>query len=134
MVAWLRQQSDPPQWLWTSDAARALATTAFVQAGFELADVAVTPERALYHASAEQLLDVIQQTPEEIESVAVVAHNPGLTWLVNSLCGNQITDNLATFAVARLNCTPAWQQLRAGSATLDLLEAPKTIAESGPDS
>ena len=127
MVEWLRRQAQPAQWIWTSSAARARATTKFVQAAFELPDEAVATSRALYHASPDALLDVIQQTPDHIQSLAVVAHNPGMTWLVNSLCDAEVTANLPTFGVARLDCPEPWHELRIGRATLDLLEAPKTI-------
>ena len=127
MVEWLRRQTDPAMWVWTSSAVRARATTAFVQDAFGLHDEAVAADRGLYHASPEQLLEVVQQTPDNIQSLAVVAHNPGMTWLVNSLCGEQLTANLPTFGVARLDCPKPWHDLRPGRATLDLLTAPKTI-------
>jgi phosphohistidine phosphatase len=127
MVEWLRRQTDPATWIWTSSAVRARATTIFLQTAFELPDEGVAASLALYHASPDALLDVIQQTPDNIQSLAVVAHNPGMTWLVNSLCGAEVTVNLPTFGVARLDCPQPWHELRVGRATLDLLDAPKTI-------
>jgi phosphohistidine phosphatase len=129
MAAWLEAQSDPATWIWTSTAARARATAAFVQTGFRVPDHALISVDDLYHASPEQILEVVRQTPSEVEGVAVVAHNPGMTWLVNGMGRDAITDNLATFGVARFDCDGDWATLRAGSARLDFLVSPKTLPD-----
>lgn len=129
MAAWLAAQTDPATWLWSSTAVRALATARFVQEGFALDDDALATSDDLYHATPETLLDVIRQTPVEVPSVALVAHNPGLTWLVNLLGRKPVTDNLPTFGVARFDCPAPWQTLQAGTATLDFLASPKTLLD-----
>jgi phosphohistidine phosphatase len=129
MTRWLAKQSNPATWLWTSTAVRARATAAFVQAGFGLDDTAIVCDDGLYHASPEQILDVIRQTPADVESVALVAHNPGLTWLVNAMGEDAITDNLPTFGIARFECTGEWATLTAGTGRLDFLVSPKTLPD-----
>lgn len=131
MADWLSGQTDPATWIWASTAVRAQATARFVQAGFQLDESAVVGLDELYHATPEQILDVIRRTPSEIQSVAVVAHNPGMTWLVNALGRDAVTDNLPTFGLARFDCCfdsqSDWSSLQAGTASLDFLVAPKTI-------
>jgi phosphohistidine phosphatase len=127
MATWLGEQSDPATWLWTSTAVRAEATAAFVRSGFGMADSAVVRDDRLYHASPEQILDVIRQTPADVHSVALVAHNPGLTWLVNAMGEDAITENLPTFGIARFDCRGDWASLTAGTARLDFLVSPKTL-------
>ena len=127
MAAWLARQTDPATWLWTSTAARARATAAFVREGFSIPEDAVFALDELYHANPEQILDVIRRTPPGVGSVALVAHNPGLTWLVNAMGAQPVTNNLPTFGVARFHVTGAWQDLTAGRAALDYLASPKTI-------
>ncbi len=129
MASWLGDQTDPATWIWTSTAARARATAAFVQSGFGVPDAAVVNVDELYHASPEQILDVVRQTPSEVGSVAVVAHNPGMTWLVNGMGSDAVTDNLPTFGVARFDCAGNWSTLTAGGARLDFLVSPKTLPE-----
>ncbi len=134
MADWLAAQSDPASWVWTSTARRARTTAGFVQLGFSLSDNAVIGVDDLYHATPEQILDVVRQTPSEVQSVAVVAHNPGMTWLVNGMGQDAITENLPTFGIARFDCAGDWASLRAGSARLDFLVSPKTLpdpSESG---
>lgn len=127
MSGWLARQTDPPTWLWTSTAVRAQATARFVREAFRLDDDAVAATDELYEASPEQILDVLRRTPDVVASVAVVAHNPGLTWLANTLGRKPVTDNLPTFGVARFDCPGPWHDLRTGSATLDFLSSPKLI-------
>ncbi|MGD8418096.1 MAG: histidine phosphatase family protein [Pseudomonadales bacterium] len=127
MAAWLATQTDPPGWLWTSTAARALATARFVQEGFSLDASAVAAVDSLYEASPEAIVDVLRQTPPDVTSVAVVAHNPGLTWLANLLGQAPVTDNLPTFGIVRFEVAGPWCSLQTGTATLDFLAAPKTI-------
>lgn len=127
MAAWLAAQSDPATWIWTSTAVRARATAAFIRSGFQLSEDAIVAVDGLYHASPEQILDVVRQTPSEIDSVALVAHNPGLTWLVNAMGSDAVTDNLPTFGIARFDCNGDWATLRAGTARLEFLVSPKTL-------
>lgn len=129
MADWLAGQSHPAQWIWTSTAVRALATTEFVRSGFGLTDAAVTAVDELYHASPEDILAIIRGAPSDIGSVAVVAHNPGLTRLVNLLGPTPVTANLPTLGVARFDSAVPWRDLAPGTATLDLLVAPKTIGQ-----
>lgn len=102
MLTWLKQQQHPPTWLWSSDAVRAMATTEYVHQGFGLSDTNVQTTHELYHASPEDAVAVLQQTPPGHHCVALVAHNPGLTYLVNLLVGHNVTDNLPTFGIAEL--------------------------------
>jgi len=127
MVNWLSQQDFPAQWIWTSDACRAQATAEFVRAGFSLTADHVEQAHELYLADPETMLDVIRRTPADISSVAVVAHNPGTTYLLNLLARTPVTDNVPTFGVARLDVPCAWHELTAGSCEVDFFVSPKTV-------
>ncbi len=57
---------------------------------------------ALYHAPAEIFLEVIKEIDNKFNTVAIFAHNPGITYFVNSLLPNVKIDNMptcGTFAV-----------------------------------
>lgn len=127
MAQWLSTQPDPPQWLWSSDAARALATAEFVCEGFSLQPAQLQTAHELYLASPETMRDVLRATADSVTSVAMVAHNPGTTYLLNLLTGREVTDNVPTFGTARLSYSGSWPQLSFGSCTLDLFSAPKLI-------
>ncbi|MFK7915178.1 MAG: histidine phosphatase family protein [Pseudomonadales bacterium] len=131
MQAHLETLAHAPQWLWCSSAQRAQRTAQFVRTGFSIPNAYCQTLAELYHADAYQLLDVLQRTPAEITSVAVVAHNPGLTDLVNSLGDTAVTSNLPTFGVAHFCWDRApehdFSGLVFGGLRLANLYAPKTI-------
>lgn len=129
MARWLAGQPDPARWIWSSDAARAQATARFVAAGFAAGAPELILDHRLYLAGPERLLEVVRETPADIASVAVVAHNPGLTELVNLLAGHTVTDNVPTFGVARFDLAPPWEQVHFGAARLALLMAPKRLGD-----
>jgi len=127
MQRWLAEQSAPARWLWVSTAERARATAAFLQAGFAVADDCVVQRRDLYLADADTLLAVLQETPAEVASVALVAHNPGITDAVNALVGQRLTENVPTFGVARLLFRGEWPGLAFGAAELVSFDVPKEL-------
>jgi phosphohistidine phosphatase len=127
MATWLSTQPDPAQWIWSSDAARALATAEFVCQGFSADRAQLHCCHELYLASPETMLDVLRRTPEDVTSVAMVAHNPGTTYLLNLLSAAQVTDNVPTFGSARLSYPGTWPELSFGSCTLERFSAPKLI-------
>jgi phosphohistidine phosphatase len=130
VAAWLAEQSEPATWIWTSDAARALETAQFVAQGFAGASACVVCDHRLYHATAEAACEVLQETPGDIASVVLVAHNPGLTWLVNQLAAESVVDNLPTFGVARFNITGAWHEFNSQAATFEWLMLPRELRRS----
>ena len=131
MAHWLAAQTDPAQWIWSSNAARALATADFVAAGFAAAATAQEPaivaDQRLYHPSVDSVTRVLQETPDDQTSVALVAHNPGLTHVINHLAGDWIIDNLPTFGVARFSVAGAWISLAPATTSLDWIVTPKTL-------
>jgi phosphohistidine phosphatase len=131
MASWLSRQPEAPQWIWSSDAVRALATAEFVCEGFSLDRAHLHQCHDLYLASPETMLDVLRSTPDDISSVAMVAHNPGTTYLLNLLSGDEVTDNVPTFGTARLTFSGSWPELSFGSCTVETLTAPKLIESHG---
>ena len=84
-------------------------------------------EGALYLASPDTIVDVLRSTPPSVESVAIVAHNPGLTYATNLLGPESITDNLVTFGVAMFAYENDWTSLTPGHCHFVSLNTPKTI-------
>lgn len=128
MAAWLSRQDHPAEWIWCSTATRALATADFVAEGFATAKPQLVADRRLYHSSVLELCEVLRETPSDIGSVAVVAHNPTLTQLVNHLAGERVLDNLPTFGVVAFAVSGSWPELAPETAQLDLTMAPKQLS------
>lgn len=92
----------------TSPARRTLETTALVAAALGLGTNAITIAHAAYAASADTLLGVVQQQPDNVEHLLLCGHNPGLSALARYLAAAAPPSPLApcalvtfTFDVAR---------------------------------
>ncbi|WP_133915275.1 SixA phosphatase family protein [Streptomyces sp. NBC_00582] len=87
----------------------------------------------LYAADVPDLLDVVRETPAEVGTLLLVAHNPGLEELVLELAGDAVGDALdrvrqkfPTSAIAVLAWQgPHWRSLGPGSALLTSLLVPR---------
>ena len=53
---------------------------------------------ALYHASPEVFYEVVSALPEELNTVAIFSHNPGISYFVNSLTETKV-DNMPTCSI-----------------------------------
>jgi phosphohistidine phosphatase len=95
------------------------------------ADVQIEPE--LYAAPARDLLDVLHKVPDEVESVMLIGHNPGIQNLALSLAsaGSEIPrlrSKFPTAALATLAFNGTWRELAPGSAELVSLVKPKELS------
>ena len=129
MAAWLAGQEHPADWLITSAAARARRTAGFVQQGFDIPDDHVDASDTLYGADPETLLAAIRQAPPDTAGVAIVAHNPGMTWMVNLMLGDTYLDNLPTFGVVALAVPRPWAELAFGTGSLRVFMSPKRLPD-----
>ena len=80
----LREQGPHPDHALVSTARRCRETWQAVQAALG-SSVATDFEDGLYNASAEQLLDAVAAVDEAVETLLVLAHNPGITLLALEL-------------------------------------------------
>jgi len=90
-------------------------------------------EPRLYGADAEELLDVVRETPAEVGTLLLIGHNPGLEDLVLDLAGNALGDALddvrakfPTSAIAVLAWPgTGWASLLPGNALLTDMIVPR---------
>lgn len=125
MQAWLAAQPNPIEWIWSSDATRARATADFVARAFP--NAVLETDHRLYGAAPETILQVARETPADIETAAIVSHNPGITWCVNLLAGEQLVENLPTFGAALLQWSGDARALAPAKADLQILTSPKAL-------
>ena len=124
MQDWYAAHPNPAEWIWASSAIRAQLTTEYVAQGFSSPQT-TAPE--LYLSSPETILDVLRATPNGVQSVAVVAHNPGLTYLANLLSAESVTDNLVTFGSALFATEADWSNLAFHHNHFMSIQTPKGI-------
>ena len=108
--------------VYSSTAVRALD---FAQTISEFTHVTLMPDLSFYTFSANDLLEVLQNLPEQAHCVAVVAHNPAVTQAANHLTGEMI-ENIPTAGIVAMDCDiEGWNQLGERSSTLDYFDYPK---------
>ena len=94
----------------TSPAKRALTTAKKIAKQFSF-KIEMVQEEKLYDATEWQILEVIHSLDDKIENVMIVAHNPGITDLVNQISGHRI-EKVPTCGVALLRYdSDTWQEV-----------------------
>ena len=80
-------------------------------------------DEKIYEASPQALKGVISQAGNDLESVMIVGHNPGIEGLINYLTGNLEPMPTAALAVILLDIA-AWNKIDANSGTLQFVIRP----------
>ena len=83
---WLRERDLIPDLIITSDAIRARSTAEAVAEASGYSDT-IFLEPLLYGASPAEVIEVLNEVSDELGSVMIVGHNPGLEQLVGRLSG-----------------------------------------------
>ena len=96
----LAARGDRPDVFVVSTARRARSTAELLAAELAFPIDRIGFRDELYLSSPAVMLDVIRQTAKEVETLALVAHNPGITELANQLAGGRRIDNMPTCAIA----------------------------------
>jgi len=126
---WLKENVGGCDLLLTSPARRTEETTARLLDGWGATPVIVDEER-LYEASLGDLLRIVRglDTPAG-STVVVIAHNPGVSALVESLTGE--VAQLRTAAIAVVDVEGEWADADSTSCSLRVLHTAR--AETGGD-
>ncbi|WP_240148608.1 SixA phosphatase family protein [Diaminobutyricibacter tongyongensis] len=98
-----------------SPARRARETWHLASAQFASAPPTRFDDR-MYAASAQQLLDIVRDVPDDVHTILLVGHNPGIEQLASLLADEDVT--LPTSGIAEIGVTGPWHELDAASAVL----------------
>ena len=115
----LRRQEIEPELVLCSSAARTRETLELLRPALGGATVVVEDE--LYGASADRLLARVRLVPDEVGSVLVIGHNPGLHEL------GRLQEKFPTAALATLALAEPWGRVAPGGATLTAYVVPKQL-------
>ena len=110
MRSWLNTLSHQPALFWVSAANRTIQTAKLLSKN---TSARLIIEEALYLATAEELLDILHYSPEEQPNIAIVAHNPGISDLVNSLCNTYQLEALPPSGIAYFKLDCKWSEVSA---------------------
>ncbi|HEX6181336.1 MAG TPA: histidine phosphatase family protein [Chitinophagaceae bacterium] len=108
----------------SSPAKRARKTAAIFAKAYGLDKDDVQLKEELYLAPESVFYNVIGQLPESVKSIAVFAHNPGVTDFVNTLTDVRI-DNVPTCAMFAVSYDGTWQSFKSDPKKFLFFDFPK---------
>ncbi len=94
-------------------------------------------DERLYEASAQTIIDLLKEAPEEVAHVMIVGHNPGMQDLAVMLAVSgrerqQLKDKLPTAAVITLEFdAELWKKLQPATGNVVLYMTPNTLPPAG---
>ena len=126
MVERLIAKGIKPEAVVSSPALRAITTAKYFAAGWQTDAAQLTTEQAIYEATTNTLLRVVNQLDNQFDRIALFGHNPGLTDLLNYLSDGQISD-MPTCSVAIIDFQfDDWKLVSRGTGDLVLFDYPKS--------
>jgi phosphohistidine phosphatase len=126
-----RAENVRPRLVLCSTATRARETFDLVQPALDDAHVELEPE--LYGATEDTMLERLRDLPDDVDSVMLIGHNPGLQSLGLLLAGDggrrrDLEKKYPTAALATLDFDGAgWAELAPGSANLTAYVKPREL-------
>lgn len=125
MGAVLAEMGPPVDRVISSSAVRALSTAELVIHEMGLPWDEIWIEDALYHATEEEMIELIQEQDDYIDGLMIFGHNPGMTYLVNDLSDLDL-DNLPTCGVVVLQFdVESWFEIGEVEAVSAVYDFPK---------
>jgi len=124
MAQWLSSQSVNADMIISSGADRAKNTATAFQA---VLNIPIKTDDLLYHASKSKLLNIIKQTDNNLNSVILVSHNPGLNDLADYLLSG-FSENIPTAGIFCLKLDiQKWSETSPKNASLHFFQYPKNL-------
>lgn len=109
-----------------SPAKRAKQTAALFAKNFNMVEDDIILVSALYHAPEEVFYEVITALPDELHTVAIFSHNPGITYFVNSLNTKLQVNNMPTCSIFAVTVNiESWAAFEKAEKDFLLFEYPK---------
>ena len=125
MGARLAELGPPVDRVISSSATRALTTAELITHEMGLPWDEIQIEDALYHATEEDMIDLITEQDDYLDGLMMFGHNPGMTYLVNYLSDLDL-DNMPTCGVAVLQFNvESWTEIGEVIATSADFDFPK---------
>ncbi len=113
----------------SSPARRAITTARLIvrETGYPEDDIREVDD--FYNADADTLLAEVQRIESSCRCVALVAHNPGISWLYRLLAGESVDMPTCAVAVVRFDVDD-WQAVHADSGWSARYEYPKSLPDA----
>ena len=121
----LARRHEYPDLMLSSPANRALTTARIIAEQIRYPDDGIRLDERVYHASTEELLDVVRQLDAGFDKVMMFGHNPGFTDFANVLADEDI-ENIPTCGIFCVGFPiDDWRETSRGGAELVYFDYPK---------
>ncbi len=135
MGAYIARHLPKPNWIVCSTAVRTRQTLALIQKQIGIADDVIQFEPDIYEAPPARILSCIRALSDQVETVLIIGHNPGLQAIAMQLTGSgepelteKMTMKFPTAAVAALSFdVKHWCDIAPHSGCLDTFMVPKRL-------
>ncbi len=125
MASRLKQKNIIPDKIISSPARRAMDTCIIFSDILGYSTGKIIEDRRIYHAAEEDLLEVIKETDNQINSVMLFGHNPGFNWLAEGLTGEDL-GNIPTCGIVACKVNISiWKEIGPGTGELVFFDYPK---------
>ncbi len=125
MANFLSKKISKISYLHSSDSVRTFETSKFFIDRIKFDKIKY--DDSLYHSSSSSILNIIRNYSENFSSVMIIAHNPGLTNLVNEIT-NIYIDNLPTTGLVEIDFSCLkWNDISSKNSKLIELKFPKQL-------
>lgn len=129
---WMAQHKIVPDIVLSSPAKRATSTLEHVLAAISSEKIKIDYVESLYLAELSTLLEIIRKTPDSIQRLMLVGHNPGLEELVSYLSIQEIPATkkgkiFTTANLALLEVTEGFELIQQHNCNLQSLIRPKEL-------
>jgi phosphohistidine phosphatase len=122
----LKSENIVPDLIISSDANRAISTARLIAHEIDYDLTKIVENHNLYHASPKAMVKEIWTTSNEVDTLFVFGHNPGISELVEYLTEDWV--DMKTCCVAKITFDlNQWEALVRGTGTLENVISPKEL-------
>ncbi|MBN8677039.1 MAG: histidine phosphatase family protein [Chitinophagales bacterium] len=128
MAQLLAREKIQPDLLVSSPAKRAITTAQFFAEAFGVAVSDIRKEPAIYEANPTEILRLIAELPDEVNTVCIFGHNPTFTEVANLFAEDDIIENVPTCGVVKITSSADnWRSLYEGNSRVAACYFPKEV-------
>lgn len=114
----------------SSDAVRALETSKLIAEAIGYPAESIKTDHRIYHEGANHVYDVLNEVPQNIDSVMIVGHNPTLTDFINDFLDKEMdwlpTSGMVSFSFE----TDEWKEIAGLRPITNFVISPRLLKEN----
>ncbi len=129
MAARMKSRNIIPDLMITSTARRAHDTCSYLAGDLNYPERKIKTDERLYHASSHEILEVVSETDNDVNTLYIFGHNPSFTTFANMLNETNIYNIPTAGIVVSELAIDRWEDIAFGSGKQVLFDYPKNPTE-----